>query len=113
MPILALVLESIMALTAIYLAVVATVCVSLGRSTTRSIAALRIVFSWAVPILGAMVTIRVSSEESPSALGSRWWLWPIKGILAEKVPDPGSCESVDVRADAERIVPGITLYPPP
>jgi len=74
---------------------------------------LRILVSCAVPLLGAIVVIRVAVEESQEDLRSRWWLWPLRPLLSEAAPDLGFAEVTDMRADAERIVPGHTPIPPP
>jgi hypothetical protein len=112
MPKVAFVVMSVIGLTLFYLSSVATLCVALDRALARRVAVLRILVSWLVPLLGAIVTIRVAVEESQD-LRSRWWLWPLRPLLSETAPDPGFAEVTDMRADAERILPGHTLIPPP
>jgi hypothetical protein len=113
MPRVALVLMSVIGLTFLYLGCVATLCVALDRALARRVAVMRILVSWLVPLLGAIVTIRVAVEESQQDLRSRWWLWPLRPLLRKAAPDRGFAEVVDMRADAERILPGHTLIPPP
>jgi hypothetical protein len=108
-----LLLELTLAVVAVYLAIAATLCVSLDLALPRPIAAMRIVVSWLVPVVGPVLTIRVSAEESQIDLSRRWWLRPLKGIITERAVDPADVECVDLRADAERILPGSTLTPPP
>jgi hypothetical protein len=103
----------VIGLTLFYLGCVATLCVVLDRALARRIAVLRILISWLVPLLGAIVTLRVAVEESQQELRYRWWLWPLRPLFSEAVPDPGFAEVTDMRADAERILPGHTLIPPP
>jgi hypothetical protein len=107
-----LVVISVIGLLAAYLGVVATLCVVSDRSLALKIAVLRILVSWLVPILGPILTIKVAVEESSQALRSRWWLWPLRSIMSEEAPESGFSEVTDVRADAERILPGSTLFPP-
>jgi len=107
-----LIVISVIGLAAAYLAIAATLCVVCDRSLALKIAVLRILISWLVPFLGPILTIKVAVEESPQALRSRWWLWPLQPIMSEEAPDSGFPEVTDVRADAERILPGSTLFPP-
>lgn len=109
----AMVLISVIGLTFFYLASVATLCVVLDRALAPRIALLRILIAWLVPLLGAIVTIRVAVEECGEDLRSRWWLWPLRPLVSEADPDPGFAEVTDMQADAERILPGQTLIPPP
>jgi hypothetical protein len=113
MPKIALVVISIIGLTLLYLASVATLCVVLDRALIRRVAVLRVLVSWLIPLLGAIVTIRVAVEESREDLRYRWWLWPLRPLLSGDAPDPGFAEVTDMRADAERILPGHTLIRPP
>jgi hypothetical protein len=106
-----LLVESLMTLGVVYLAVAATVCVVLGRKVGRPAATLRILISWLVPILGPFITIRVSAEELQ--LSRRWWLWPLKGVLSDTPTQHAHSAIVDMQTDAERILPGGTLIPPP
>lgn len=112
MPKAAIVLMSVIGLILFYLGSVATFCVVLDRALVRRVAVLRILVSWLIPLLGAIVTIRVAVEESQQNLRSRWWLWPLRPLLSEAAPDSGFAEVTDMRADAERIVPGHSLFPP-
>jgi hypothetical protein len=113
MPKAAIVLISVIGLTLFYLGFVATLCIVLDHALSRRVALLRILVSWLVPLLGAILTIRVAVEESQQDLRSRWWLWPLRPLLFEAARDPGFAEVTDMRADAERILPGHTLIPPP
>jgi hypothetical protein len=110
---LALVVMVAIALVAFYLAVVATICVVRDRTLSRVAAVSRLLVSWWVPLLGAILTIRVATEESTQDLPRRWWLWPLRLLLIDAAPDAGFAEVTDMRADAERILPGHTLIPPP
>ena len=102
----------VMGLSMIYLGIAATLCVMRDRSLARSSAVLRIFASWFVPLLGPIVTIKVAVEESSEGLRSRWWLWPLRPLLSEEAPDPRFAQVIDMRADAERILPGSTFIPP-
>jgi hypothetical protein len=113
MPKIALIVILVVGLTLLYLGSVATLCVVLDRALARWVAVLRILVSWFIPLLGAIVTIRVAVEESQQDLRSRWWLWPMRPLLSEGAPDSGFARVTDMRADAERILPGHTLVPPP
>jgi hypothetical protein len=104
---------SVMGLSVVYLAIAATMCVARDRSLARRAAVLRILVSWFVPLLGPILTIRTAAEESSQGLRSRWWLWPLRPLLSEESPDPGFAQVVDMRADAERILPGSAFIPPP
>ena len=73
MPRAAIVLMSVIGLTMFYLDSVATLCVLLDRALVRRVAVLRIVVTWLIPLLGAILTIRVAVEESQQDLRSRWW----------------------------------------
>jgi hypothetical protein len=108
-----LVVILVMGLSMIYLGIAATLCVMRDQSLPRSSAVLRILASWFIPLLGPIVTIRVAAEESSEGLRSRWWLWPLRPLLSEGAPDPGFTKVIDMRADAERILPGSTFIPPP
>jgi hypothetical protein len=112
MPRAAIVLMSVIGLTMFYLDSVATLCVLLDRALVRRVAVLRIVVTWLIPLLGAILTIRVAVEESQQDLRSRWWLWPLRPFLSEAAADSGFADVTDMRADAERILPGHTLFPP-
>jgi hypothetical protein len=112
MSIVVLVVVSGIGVLATYLAAAATLCVLRDRSLVTKVSVLRILVSWFVPLLGPILTIRVAVEESAGGLISCWWLWPLRPILFEE-PDSGFAEVTDVRADAERILPGSTLFPPP
>jgi hypothetical protein len=70
MPKAATVLISVIGLTLFYLGFVATLCVVLDHALARRVALLRILVSWLVPLLGAIVTIRVAVEESQPDLRS-------------------------------------------
>jgi hypothetical protein len=107
-----LVVISMTGLCMIYLAIAATFCVVRDQSLARSSAALRILVSWFVPLLGPILAIRIAAEESCQGLRSRWWLWPVRPLLAEEPADRGFAQVVDMRADAERILPGSTFIPP-
>ena|ERR1700722_11661280 len=113
MPTLALVVTLAIALIAFYLALVATICIVRDRTLPRLTAISRLLVSWLVPLLGAILAIRVATEESPQNLPRRWWLWPLRPLLVDAAPAPGFAEVTDMRADAERILPGHTLIPPP
>jgi hypothetical protein len=102
-----------MGLSMIYLGIAATMCVMRDQSLARSSAVLRILVSWFIPLLGPIVTIRIAAEESSGDLRSRWWSWPLRPLLSEGAPDPGFAQVIDMRADAERILPGSTFIPPP
>jgi hypothetical protein len=104
---------SVMSLSVIYLGIVATICVLRDQSLARASSVARILVSWFVPILGPILTIRIAAEESPHGLRSRWWLWPLRSVLSDETPDPGYGQVTDMRADAERILPGSTFIPPP
>ena len=104
---------SVMGLPMIYLGIVATLCVVRDQSLARSSAVLRILVSWLVPLLGPIVTIRIAAEESSQGVRFRWWLWPLRPLLSDKAPGPSFAPVVDMRADAERILPGSTFIPPP
>jgi len=108
-----LVVILVMGLSMIYLGIAATWCVMRDRSLARSSVVLRILISWFLPLLGPVVTIRVAAEESSEGLRSRWWLWPLRPLLSQDAPDPGVARVMDMRADAERILPGSTFIPPP
>lgn len=108
-----LVVISVMGLFMIYLGIAATLCVVRDRSLGRKSAVLRILVSWLVPLLGPILTIRIAAEDSSQNLRSRCWLWPLRPMFSEEPPDPGFAQVVDVRADAERILPGSTFIPPP
>jgi hypothetical protein len=112
MPKIALVVMSVIGLTLFYLGSVATLCIVLDRALAHRVAVLRFLASWLIPLLGAIVTIRVAVEESQQDLRSRWWLWPLRPLLSEAAPDSGFAEVTDMRAEAERILPGHTLIPP-
>jgi hypothetical protein len=112
MPEIALVVTSAIGLTLFYLSSVATLCVALDPALARRVAVLRILVSWLIPLLGAIVIIRLAAEESQRNLRSRWWLWPLQSLLSEGAPDSGLADVTDMRADAERILPGHTLIPP-
>ena len=112
MPTLALVVTLTIVLIAIYLSVVATICVVRDRTLPAATVTLRLVFSWLAPLLGAILTIRVATEESTQALSRRWWLWPLRPLLTDAAPEPGFAQVTDMAVDAERIVPGHTLIPP-
>ena len=47
----------------------------------RELSSVRILISWLVPMLGAVVTIWVALDGSQAALRRRWWLWPIRCLL--------------------------------
>jgi Na+/proline symporter len=96
-----------------YLAVAATLCVLRDRSLALKVSVLRILISWFVPLLGPILITRVAIEESPHELRSCWWLWPLRPLLSDETPGFGFSQEIDVRADAERILPGSTLFPPP
>jgi len=113
MPTLALVVTLAIALIAFYLALAATICVVRDRTLPRLTAISRLLVSWLVPLLGPILTIRVATEESIQNLPRRWWLWPLRSLLVDAAPAPGFAEVTDMRADAERILPGHTLIPPP
>lgn len=106
-----IVVTSVIAVSVIYLGGAATLCVVRDQSLTRRIAILRIMFSWFVPLLGAILTIKIAAEDSPQHLRSRWWLWPLRPMLAPEVS--GFARVIDMRADAERILPGSTIIGPP
>ncbi|MGA2842787.1 MAG: hypothetical protein ABSG18_22015 [Steroidobacteraceae bacterium] len=108
-----LVVISVIGLSMIYLGIAATLCVVRDRSLARKPAVLRILVSWFVPLLGPIFTIRIAAEESPQDLRSRWWLWPLRPMFSEERPDSGFAQVIDMRADAERILPGSTFNPPP
>jgi hypothetical protein len=112
MPKIALAVILVIGLTVFYLGSVATLCIVLDRALARRVAVLRFLASWLIPLLGAIVTIRVAVEESQQNLRSRWWLWPLRPLLSEAAPDSSFAEVTDMRADAERILPGHTLIPP-
>jgi hypothetical protein len=113
MPKTAIVLISLVALTWVYLGCAATLCVVLDRGLAVRVAVLRILVSWVVPMLGAIVTVRVAVEECGEGLRSRWWLWPLRFVFSEGAPERGFAEVTDMRGDAERILPGSTWIPPP
>lgn len=113
MPGVALVVMSVIGLILVYLDIVATLCVVLDRALGRRVAVLRLLVSWLIPLIGAIVTIRVAVDESQKDLRSRWWLWPLRPLLSDGAPDPGFAQVTDMQADAERILPGHTLIPPP
>jgi hypothetical protein len=104
---------SVMGLSMIYLAIAATLCVVRDQSLALRSAVLRILVSWFVPLLGSILTIRIAVEGSSQGLRSRWWLWPLRPLLSEESPDPGFAQVVDMRDDAEHILPGSTFIPPP
>jgi hypothetical protein len=106
-----LVVISVMGLPMIYLGIAATLCVVRDQALARRSAVLRILASWLIPLLGPIVTIRIAAEESFEGLRSRWWLWPLRLMLSD-APEPGFDRVIDMRADAERILPGSTLIPP-
>jgi hypothetical protein len=108
-----LVVIFVMGLSMIYLGIAATLCVMRDRSLARSTVVLRILISWFLPLFGPIVTIRVAADESSEGLRSRWWLWPLRPLLSEDTRDPGFARVMDMRADAERILPGSTFMPPP
>jgi hypothetical protein len=108
-----LVVILVMGLSMIYLGIAATLCVVRDQSLARSSAILRIFASWLIPLLGPVVTIRVAAEESSEGLRSRWWLWPLRPLLSEDAPDSGFAQVIDMRGDAERVLPGSTFIPPP
>jgi hypothetical protein len=108
-----LVVIAVVGLSMIYLGIAATLCVVRDQSLAGSSAVLRILVSWFVPLLGPILTIRIAAEESSQGLRSRWWLWPLRPLLSEEAPDPGFAQVADMRADAERILPGSTFIPPP
>jgi hypothetical protein len=70
----------------VYLGSIATLCVALDRALAGRVALLRILVSWLVPLLGAIVTIRVAVEESRQDQRSRWWLWPLRPLLCRAAP---------------------------
>jgi hypothetical protein len=107
-----LVVISVMGLSMIYLGIAATLCIVRDQSLARRSAVLRILASWFIPLLGPIVTIRIAAEESSEGLRSRWWLWPLRPMLSD-APEPGFAQVIDMRADAERILPGSTFIPPP
>lgn len=113
MPNIVIIVTSVIGVSMIYLGVAATVCVVRDQSLTRRTAILRIIFSWFVPLLGPILTIKIAAEDSTQHLRSRWWLWPLRPMLAQEVPDPGFAPVIDLRADAERILPGSTIMGPP
>jgi hypothetical protein len=96
----------------IYLGGAATLCVVRDQSLTRRTAILRIMFSWFVPLLGHILTIKIAAEDSAQHLRSWWWLWPLRPMLAQEVSEPGFARVIDMRADAERILPGSTIIGP-
>jgi hypothetical protein len=108
-----LVVISVMGLFMIYLGIAATLCVVRDQSLPRGSAISLILLSWFVPLLGPILTIKIAAEESSQGLRSRWWLWPLRPLLSVEAPDPGFAQVVDMRADAERILPGTTFIPPP
>jgi len=112
MPKIVLIVMSVVGLTVLYLGVAATLCVVNDRELARRIAILRILISWLIPLLGAMITIRAAVEESQQNLRSCWWLWPLRQFFNETAPHPGFGDVNDIRADAERILPGHTVIPP-
>lgn len=93
-------------LTWLYFALAATLRVAADRTLAPRITLLRILVSWLVPILGAILTIRVAGEESQQDLRARWLLWPLRCFLSEPTSDRGPFEVTDLRSDAERILPG-------
>ena len=113
MPKVVLVVISVMGLSVIYLGIVATMCVVRDQSLARASSVSRILVSWFIPFLGPILTIRIAAEESPHGLRSRWWLWPLRPLLSDEAPDPGFGQVIDMRADAERSLPGSTFIPPP
>jgi hypothetical protein len=108
-----LVVVSVLGLTILYLGVAATLSVVRDRSLALHAAFLRILVSWLVPIMGPILTIRIAAEDASLGLRSCWWLWPLRPLLSEGPMGSGFPQVVDVRADAERILPGSTLFPPP
>jgi len=109
----ALVVISVLGLAMVYLGIAATLCVVRDRSLAPSAAVLSILVSWFVPLLGPILTIRIAAEDSSQGLRSRWWLWPLRPMLSEEAPNPGFAQVIDVRADAERILPGSKFIPLP
>ena len=103
-----LVLASAGIIVLVYLAVVATLCVCLDRPSDRVAFLLRIVFSWVVPVVGPLITIRISAEEFQLPLRRRWWLWPVRSILGDPPSSSVPPEASDIIASAEHVLPGIT-----
>jgi hypothetical protein len=103
----------VIGLSMIYLGIVATLCVVRDQSLTRSSAVLRILASWFVPFLGPILSIRIAAEDSSQNLRSSWWLWPLRRLSSEQAPAPGFAHVIDIRAEAERILPGSTFISPP
>jgi hypothetical protein len=86
MPKVAILMMSVIGFALVYLGSVATLCVALVRTLAGRIALLRILVSWLVPPLGAIVNIRLAVEESQQDLRSRWWLWPLRPLSCEAAP---------------------------
>lgn len=96
-----------------YLSVAATLCVLRDRTLALKPSVLRILVSWLVPLLGPILIIKVAVDESPHKLRANWWLRPLRPLMSEETPDSAYSQVLDVHADAERILPGSTLFPPP
>jgi hypothetical protein len=111
MSIVVLVVISVIVVLVAYLGVAATVCILRDRSLALKLAGIRILISWLVPLLGPILMIKVAAEELSQGLQSCWWLWPLKWILSDRTADSVVDQVIDVRADAERILPGSTTTP--
>ena len=104
---------SAIGVTMLYLGTAATVCVGSDHTLARGVAFVRILVSWLVPLLGPILIIKIAIEESPGNLRARWWLWPLSPLFSGEEQDLGFAQVTDMHADAERILPGHTLIPPP
>jgi hypothetical protein len=96
----------VIGLTLLYADVLASVVILRDRELSRSTWILRLLFVWCVPFLGAVLALRVSSEESPHLLPSRRWLWPFISLLSDQSEDFSGNEVIDVMGDSARALPG-------
>jgi hypothetical protein len=90
----------------LYANVLASIGILRDHELSRSMRLLRLVFVWCVPLLGAVLSLRVSSEESPYLLPSRRWLWPFLTLLSDRPESFSGNEVIDVAGESARSLPG-------
>jgi hypothetical protein len=90
----------------LYADVLASFVILRDRELSRLTSILRLLFVWCVPFLGAVLALRVSSEESPHLLPSRRWLWPFISLLSDQPEAFSGNEVIDMMGDSARALPG-------